>query len=252
MNIAGHRIGVAALTLLSTAWLIAGCAQPTAAAASSGETATTPAVPPFATDDTAYLTRLGLIRGHLRVGMELYRQGRHEHAKRHMKHPGDELYAALGDAFLYRGSDGFAAPLAALATLVTDDAADADVERAYSALLKGIAAAEAQVDPSMARQSRQQIDIVVNLLETAADEYGEGVVNGRIRSVHEYQDAYGFTRIALERATNARAAVGNEADRSRLNALVSDIQGLSVLWPELVPDDSIDGSAASIEAAARR
>src|SRR6187399_1890325 len=41
-------------------------------------------------DNVAYLTHLSLIRGHLEVGMELYRQGEHKAAEPHMKHPIEE------------------------------------------------------------------------------------------------------------------------------------------------------------------
>jgi hypothetical protein len=42
----------------------------------------------------AYLTHLGLVRGHLGVGVDLYREGAQDAAQTHMKHPGDELYSA--------------------------------------------------------------------------------------------------------------------------------------------------------------
>ena len=64
---------------------------------------------PLATDDTAYLVQLGLIRGHLRVGYALLEAGADAAAATHSKHPSDELYADLEDAFTARGKPGFAA-----------------------------------------------------------------------------------------------------------------------------------------------
>jgi hypothetical protein len=79
--------------------------------------------PQLATNDAAYLTQLGLIRGHLNVGFDLYQQGEVDAAKTHMKHPGDELYAALEPAFAARGVPGFAKQLETLAAMVQREAA---------------------------------------------------------------------------------------------------------------------------------
>ena len=179
-----------------------------------------------ALDDTAYLTQLGLIRGHLRVGIELYREGRHDHAKRHMKHPEDELYATLAGEFERRDAAGFADELATLAARVEQDADAAAVESAYAALLERIAAAEAKVaapqDPALHGR------VAARLLDTAAEEYGIGVVDGQISEVHEYQDAYGFTQVAIAHAALADAG-----------GLESEIEALAPLWPELVPEAAL-------------
>ena len=62
------------------------------------------------------LTQLSLIRGHLFVGMELYRQGAVDHAKTHMKHPQDEIYASLRPAIRApSGTTGISVVRAAIA-----------------------------------------------------------------------------------------------------------------------------------------
>ena len=67
------------------------------------------------TNDVAFLTRLGLIRGHLLVGYELYKQGQVDMAITHMKHPRDELYAGLVPSIEYRGGKRFDDALSNLA-----------------------------------------------------------------------------------------------------------------------------------------
>lgn len=205
-------------------------------------------LPSFATDDVAYLTRLGLIRGHLAVGMELYENGAHEHAKSHMKHPADELYSTLAPAFERRDSSGFAAELETLADLVQQDGEDADIEDAYAALLDAISAAESRVD---ARASGVGVQgaVAVNLLDEAAREYGIGVADGHIEEVHEYQDAYGFTRVAIDYARRAEAA--HEPGHA-VGAAVNDLEGLDELWPSLVPDTGVEGGARRIESVAEK
>lgn len=199
------------------------------------------------TDDVAYLSRLGLIRGHLRVGIELYRAGHVAHAQSHMKHPGDELYSALEGAFAARGAEGFADELSTLATAVEDEAAEADVDAAYEALLEAVARAESHVDSGIATDAAAQAAIVVNLLETAAEEYGIGVAGGEVTDVHEYQDAYGFTVVAGERAEAAQSRVIERSDHAVFQMIVDEIDALSRLWPELVPSGAIGTDPAELE-----
>lgn len=200
----------------------------------------------LATDDTLYLTRLGLIRGHLGVGMELYRRGLHSHARGHMKHPGDELYAELTGAFSERGSPGFADELDALARAMEQDAGATAVEAAFARVLAAIGAAEARVAVVPGGKDELHRAIAANLLREAAREYAIGVVDGRVKEVHEYQDAYGFTHIAIDYLQ--RAPVGAGPGRP---GRVGDVEALLDLWPELVPDARVDGDAGRIAALAR-
>lgn len=202
----------------------------------------------LATDDTLYLTRLGLIRGHLHVGIALYRSGMLDHARGHMKHPGDELYAELNGAFSQRGSPGFADELDALAHSVEQGAGAAAVDAAYARLLEAITAAEARVAPVPDANEERNRAVAANLLREAAREYGIGVVDGRIEQVHEYQDAYGFTHIAIDYLRRAPTQAG--APGSKRPSDVDDVEALLDLWPALVPGAHVDGDAGRIVAVA--
>lgn len=206
-----------------------------------------------ATDDVAYLTQLGLMRGHLLVGLELYRKGHIEHARTHMKHPKSELYAELVPAFEARGSSGFGEQLSALTAAVeSDDSAPETVEGAYSDVLAGIAAAEATVGEVT---PVEQLQVVVNLLRTAAEEYGIGVVDGKVVNGHEYQDAFGFTQTAEAMVNNIDP--GDDAELAAgLKTIDAHIQELfdAGAWPAVMPPDTLDvdasllfGNAARIE-----
>ncbi|GAB3291338.1 hypothetical protein [Parahaliea aestuarii] len=204
-----------------------------------------------ATNDVAYLSQLGLMRGHLLVGLELYRAGHIEHARMHMKHPKSELYADMEPAFKARGSAGFADQLTALANAVeSDDSSAEEVEAAYAAVLEGISASEARVG-SLSPATR--LGVVVKLVRTAADEYALGVVDGKVVNGHEYQDAYGFTRTAQSLVANMD--VGDDADlaatRDGVKAL---IQGLfdANLWLGIMPPEAVDGNASQLYGAAAR
>lgn len=186
--------------------------------------------------DVEYLTQLGLIRGHLRVGLALYRRGEEALAKTHMKHPGDELYAGLSPEFERRGGTGFGDELERLARAVETDATLADVEAAYAALLDRIAAAERLVGFDDARDGAQDAHVIRGLLHHAREEYAVGVRDGRIADLHEYQDAWGFAQTALDRANAARR---NTATRNRWAAVTAELEALAPLWPDIVSGGAI-------------
>lgn len=204
-----------------------------------------------ATSDVAYLSQLGLMRGHLLVGLELYREGHVEHARMHMKHPKSELYADLVPAFEARGSAGFADQLAALAAAVeADDSEPAAVEAAYNAVLQGISAAEASAG---APSAVARLQVAVKLVRTAGEEYGLGVVEGRVVNAHEYQDAFGFTQTARSLVANIEA--GDDAQLGATLAKVNNIlQGLfdANAWPSVMPPETVEVDASLLYGAAAR
>ncbi len=195
------------------------------------ETASETAQIDLATDDAAYLTQLGLLRGHLMVGFELYRRSLPEMSETHMKHPNEELYADLIPAFEYRRCAGFADELTELARVVSERETHDVVVSNYELLSAAIGRCEA-----VAEQDNQTIAIQVvdNLLANALIEYEIGVIDGVINNVHEYQDAWGFTQVAAE---YSRLPALAEDDKDRLFTLRIQrlIASLDPLWPSLNP-----------------
>ncbi|MFV0276585.1 MAG: hypothetical protein ACK5HY_05290 [Parahaliea sp.] len=226
--------------------------QAVAAAGSEGEGEGEGAVAQDpATNDVAYLTQLGLMRGHLLVGLELYRQGHIEHARTHMKHPKSELYANLQPAFDTRKAAGFARQLEALAAAVEgDDSERASVEAAYEAVLAGIGQAESHTAklPPAAR-----LQVAVNLVRTAADEYGIGVVEAKVVNAHEYQDAYGFTNVAQDMVGQMDAAgdAGLADTLAQVRGLIQSLFDANA-WPAIMPPDTVGVDASLLYGAAAR
>ena len=245
-------------------WLItgqlAGCTSSNTAGApeSGANTTSQPSVAPesesnsstahVAMDDAAYLTQLGLIRGHLAVGYTLYRNNLPNLAETHMKHPRAEIYTDLVPAFAARGCDGFAAGLTALTKAVVGRDEQTKVDAVYQSLLDGIATCEAGADLNNPGVTTKVIE---NLLNTAGDEYQIGVVDGAMNNLHEYQDAWGFTQVA---ATLARS--GAYTSNERAVAVGGQLQelfpGLAPLWPSLNPAGPLSGDAAVLFGAAGR
>ncbi len=199
-------------------------------------------------DDVAYLTQIGLMRGHLWVGHQLYLNDLPLMAETHMKHPKAELYSTLIDAFEVRGVAGFAKPLGQLADRVGARAPLEEVQAAYEQLQAQITACEQGANVNSAGTVAQ---VIAALLRTAGDEYAIGVVAGTVDNLHEYQDAYGFTEIAKLWARSPAFAADDQS--VAVAAGIQDIlDELAPMWPGLAPKGSLEFSAAQLYDAAAR
>mgnify|MGYP000067749738 CR=1 FL=1 len=203
----------------------------------------------LATDDLAYLTQLGLMRGHLLVGNKLYQEGHAEHAKTHMKHPKSELYADIKPAFSARGAAGFAEQLEDLANKVTADSSLEDVTASYQQLTTAISNSESFVDEASASPAAK-LKLAMTLLRVAGEEYAIAVVDGKMENAHEYQDAYGFTQIA--KTTVASIDEIDDTVSAAKEKALSLLTELAPLWPSTIPPATLSTEASQIYGAAAR
>lgn len=202
----------------------------------------------FATDDAAYLTQLGLIRGHLAVGYALYKQGLTDLAQTHMKHPKADTYTDIEPAFGPRGCNGFAGALGVLTDLVTGGEPLDHVTPAYERLQSSITTCEAAAN---ADDPKMIVKVIEDLLRTAGVEYKIGIIDGKVNNLHEYQDAWGFTQVAADWAQ--ASAFGDTAEGAAAAAQIQAIiRDLEPLWPSLDPKDGVEGDAAQLFGAAGR
>ncbi len=192
----------------------------------------------IATDDLAYLTQLGLVRGHLYVGYQLYMDGHLDHAKTHMKHPKSELYSDLIPAFDTRGTKGFANELSQLANAVNQDQGTDKVTHAYHQLIQAIEHHE-QAIQTRSRAPAERLKLAAALLRVAGEEYALAVVDGKMENAHEYQDALGFSTISHHIINQ----LSDTETQQKANAL---IESILPLWPSLIPPATLDTDAGQI------
>lgn len=200
-------------------------------------------VPKIYSTDNEYLTNLNLMKGHLWVGIELYKAKHIENAKRHMKHPKSELYGDIIPTFEAKGTKGFAAELEGLALSVENEESVSTIENNYQILFDAIDNNQ-QFVADVNKSIDGKITLVVSLLEIAAEEYAVGIIEGEVKNKFEYQDALGFTEVAKNILKNIQTDDTSEKDR--LAKAISIIDSLSILWPQLVPTGNIDGDSKSI------
>jgi len=193
--------------------------------------------------DDQYLTHIGLVKGHLFVGVELYKKEYFENAKRHMKHPKSELYAGLIPTFEAKNANGFASELEALALSVENNEPLSIVSMNYKNLLDVINQNENYVD-SKSNTFENKVLLVKSLLEIAAEEYAIGIIDGNIENKFEYQDALGFTTVAKNILKDSDAL--SPSEEVKRNIIIEIIESLSPLWPSLVPIEKINGDAVKI------
>ena len=203
------------------------------------------AVDPADQDTVTFLGQLGLIRGHLWVGLQLYSKGHHEMARTHMKHPEDELYADLLPALEARNSAGFAAELTALSSAVESDQPVAAVEQAHNALSQAMDRVEGLADVSL----KTVLLSIEYMTRTAAEEYALGVSEGHVVNHHEYQDSLGFTEAARQRLDKLAANL-SQTEAEATDKVRKQLQRIDALWPELVPAGRLHGDASLLYAAA--
>lgn len=248
-------VGLGVVVAASTAFYVgtsgqsgmAGMDHSTMAAQEGGEGGEGAATAEAIADDAVYLGQLAFIRGHLNVGVDLYRQGAEEASATHMKHPGDELYTALLPAIEAREASGFADQLEALAVAVESKRPMAEVEEAYNALLEAITAAENAVEEQDAAMIGA---VILDLVRTSAAEYDIAVgENGVLENEHEYQDALGFVRIARDLLGRLEGMTDNA---TAVAALREQLDLITPIWPSLMAPQRLETDPSVIYGAAAR
>lgn len=196
---------------------LSGCGPAGEQAADDQVEAPTPPAPDAHDMETLPVAfRVAFMSGHVEAGLALYRAGAPEQAAKHLLHPVSETHAAerAGIDALGFAKDVF--------------------ERVSDMLEAGAPASEIEplLQDAEANMARMQVKaagepaaIITFLMDTAAEEYAIGVTDGAISDPGEYQDAYGFSVVALKTARRIEGA----------EALVAELESLTQMWPTTGP-----------------
>ena len=186
--------------------------------------------------NTHFVTKLGLIQGHLWVASQLVEADLFELGAKHAKHPAQEVYQELLPFFDAVSSPGFAEELEAMSGQFTSSS-KTDFHQSYQQVMNAVDDIVAKVELT----DSDRLRVANSLIEQALIEYRAGVSDGEIADLQEYQDARGFIEIAARFISK----IQNDPQRS---ALLANIQTAKKLWPDLDPKETISGDESALEA----
>ncbi len=174
--------------------------------------------------------RLAFMSGHVEAGLALYRADEPDMAAPHLLHPVSETHAAEREGLDALGFDG---------TLFETVSRALDAGRPASEIEPQLAAAEANLALIAQQAPGNPKDIILYLMETLLAEYAIGVPESEVTDPGEYQDAFGFVRVAIQRA---EAFDGEAGDR-----LQKALTALLALWPDAPVPPEVPTSLTIVE-----
>lgn len=162
--------------------------------------------------------RVAFMSGHVEAGLALFRAGAPDQAAKHLLHPVSETHEAerAGIDALGFDQDIFIQVSEAL-----------EQGRPADEIEPQLAAAEANMALMQQNAGGDPVDVISYLMDTVFEEYRIGVTDGVITDAGEYQDAFGFTVVALEIASRIE---GRNTDR-----LIAELETLLTMWPATGP-----------------
>lgn len=185
--------------------------------------------------DVDYMTKLGLMKGHLLIAKELLDLQKPDQAEPHIGHPVEEIYADVEDQLSERNVKEFKTTLIRFQDLVRAGAKDsAKVSSEFKTSMQAVDEAIATL-PATQRQSPAFVLQVINgLLDTANAEYGAAIANGKITQAIEYQDSRGFVVYANELYKDIAPQVEKQSPDTH-KAIQQTMAELATVWPAPLP-----------------
>jgi hypothetical protein len=189
------RLGLAALAIAAGGLMTFGSERVQAQSAvqapakPGGETPSK--IPGALPPDVAFGRFIALIRGHLLTGEELVKQRAWSDAHAYFMFPLEEIYGVIREDLRSYKTPPFDGALRALARTVHLRSAK-QYPKARAKVEIALAAADADLKTRQQDWPRFELTVAIEVLKTAAEEYGDAVANGRIAHPVGYRTARGF------------------------------------------------------------
>jgi hypothetical protein len=174
-----------------------------------------------------------LIRGHLLVGGELIEAGQWNEALPHFLHPQEEIYNGIRGQLKTLSVPPFLTALKSLAQTVKAKNKDA-YAKARASVEERLTAVETAVQGKEANWPTFALESMLEVLQTATEEYEEAIEGSRISNVVEYQDARGFV-LEAERLFQSIADELAKKNAEATDAVRSALNDLKTAWPSVQP-----------------
>lgn len=180
--------------------------------------------------DVDYMTKLGLMKGHLLVAKELLDLQKPDQAEPHIGHPVEEIYVDVEDQLNERNVKEFKTTLIGLQDLVKSQPKDAKVGTNFAASMQSVDTA-IQALPETERQSPAFVlKVIDGLLDAANSEYGAAIADGKVAALIEYQDSRGFVTYVNTLYRDVSNQMAREQPEAH-KALTASMAELTQNWP---------------------
>ena len=162
--------------------------------------------------------RVAFMSGHVQAGIALYRAGAPDQAAPHLLHPVSETHQAERAGIDALGFDQ---------SIFISVSEALDSGKPASEIEPQLKAAEANLAKLQRKAGGDPAEIIRFLMDTVVEEYAIGVNKGEITDPGEYQDAYGFTIIAVR--------VAKRMDHPKKREISQALAKLKRSWPKEGP-----------------
>ena len=159
--------------------------------------------------------RIAFMSGHVEAGLALYRAGKPDQAAQHLLHPVSETHEAERAGI---DSLGFRPEVFKSVSKALDEG------RPASEIESMLAEAERNIALLQKNAGGDLPEIIRFLMEKVEQEYKAGVSDGKIVEPGEYQDAFGFSVVALK--------LSKRVKNGGAQPLVEASKKLVAMWPE--------------------
>ncbi|MDV2993150.1 MAG: hypothetical protein N4J56_002804 [Chroococcidiopsis sp. SAG 2025] len=184
--------------------------------------------------DVDYMSKLGLMKGHLIVAKELLDKQLPKQAEPHIGHPVEEIYVDVEDQLNERNVKEFKTTLIGLQDLIKAQPKSDKVQADFSASMQAVDDAIAALPENERSSAAFNLQVINELLDAANSEYGAAIANGKISDAIEYQDSRGFVIYAnnlYQKIADQMAKENPEAHKT----IDTSLKDLAKAWPSAVP-----------------
>ncbi len=200
--------------------------------------------------DVDYMTKLGLMKGHMLVAQELLALNQPKQAEPHLGHPVEEIYVDVADQLAERGAKDFKESLIQVQDLVKSKPTDPQVQVKYEAAMAGIDQAISALPATQRQSPRFVLQVINGLLETAVAEYTAAIANDKISAVIEYQDSRGFVLYVKQLYSSIEPTL-SKTDAQSSQQLQATLTQLQTAWPAAIapskPVMTVDQVVAAVK-----
>lgn len=204
--------------------------------------------------DAAYITRIGLVEGHLIAAQVLYERGMTDEAIGLSGHPEAEMMDEVRDSLAQRGAADFSDALEHVGQVMAEGASPVETRAALEALHQAVTEAEAAGNPPL----RARFDAITALTQAAARGFAAATADGTVEDVFGYHESLGFLKVAQDMAaqlaTSSDPAVAEAATRTlaALEPTMAEYGDITSATLNLGDPSVIFGAAAKVELAGLR